>query len=158
MAAGKQSPVTVGVLVIIIVISLSFIIYRLLPPKYPVPNVDWTCENDGYKFIAPYQVESSPCPKCGKEAVRTFYYYDEVCDQISEAYRSRIDPEAPPPPADELDKPFFYDQHTQYKVPSGDWIKEYPGAETRKCPKCNSTDASKIEYAGPQSERRRIKK
>ena len=153
MAAQKQNPVTVVVLILVIAVALAFVIKAAMPKRYPRPNVDWTCEACGETFIAPAQSESRVCPKCGGEAVRTYYYYCSVHDNIFEAYRSKPNPavsmgEGDMPP----DVP--PEEMTLYKMPGGEWTSEFP--EEITCPKGNS-DPSTLEYCPPTSERRQGK-
>lgn len=150
----KQNPVSVVVLLLVIAVAIAFVVKAALPKRYPRPKVDWTCESCDEKIVASAQSMPMVCPKCGGESVRTYYYYCAVHDNIFEAYRSKPNPDVPPP-GDEMGPMVPPEEMMLYKMlEQDDWIKEFPMEVT--CPEGNK-NPEKLEYCPPTSERRKEK-
>ncbi len=131
---GKQSPLAVAGLILVIVIALSFVIKSAMPKRYRPPDVDWTCEACGYQFVQPSAHSPSKCLQCGKmEAVISAYRDCEKCGTVFEAYR--------------MMEGFI-------KKPDGEWVKEM-SEEGRKvmdelaCPNCGNNDRRTLKYSPP---------
>ena len=140
------NPIATVVLLLVIAIAFAFIIKAAIPKRYPRPIVDWTCEACSHKFTAEAQAEPMACPECDGEAVRTYYYYCSVHDNVFEAYRSKPNPEVTP--EEEMAAP---EEMMFYKLPGGEWTKGFP--EKITCPKGNS-DPETLSYCPPGSEKR----
>lgn len=149
MAQQTQSKVTAVILIVVIAIAIGFIIKTAMPKHYPRPQVDWTCESCGYTFVAESQAKSRVCPQCKGEAVRTYYYYCTVHNQIFEAYRSKPNPDVSDASPERMGPP---DEMMLYKMPGGEWETGYPMEIT--CPEGNS-DPSTLKYCPPTSEYRK---
>lgn len=145
MANQKQNPLAVFGLIAVIVIALFFVVRAALPKKYPRPLADWTCEEDGYKFVAPVEAGPIKCPKGGGEAVRTIYYECSVHGHRFEAYR--IKPAVPVAKGEKGMLPQMYGM--LYKVPGGEWTKSMEPPRI-VCPHGND-DPATLKYSPPKS-------
>lgn len=150
MAGHKQNPLIVPGLILIIVLALISIVNTALPKTNPRLVGDWTCENCEYKFIAPSGREPTACPKCGKEAVRTYYFYCSAHDHIFDGYRHKLIIEAQTSPQQGTGP--TYSASRFYKMPGGDWTSKFPAVIT--CPQ-GTSDHKKVAYCPPESEKRR---
>ncbi len=143
MADKKQNSLMAVGLISIIVIALFFVIRTASPKKPSETMADWTCEKHGYQFVAPVQLGPIKCPKHGGEAVRTVYYECSVHNHVFEAYR--VKPANPVRRREENEQQTYEQEEMLYKVPDGEWTKEFPKIV---CPHGND-DRRTLKYSPP---------
>jgi hypothetical protein len=143
MANQKQNLVVFG-LIAVIAIAVFFVVRAAMPKRYPRAMADWTCVNDGYKFVAPAQPGPIKCPKDGGEAVQTVYYYDSVHQKRFEAYETK--PVPTPGGAEKGIPPGIYGMF--YKVPGGKWIKSM--TPPRVVSPYGKTNPNALKYSPPK--------
>lgn len=157
MANKGQNPLVIAALIAVIVIALSFVVKQAMPKRYRPPAVDWTCEACGYKFVKSSASSSAKCPECDKmEVVRSIYYKCEKCNEVFEAYRTKMPalagsqegPEGMPPEMME----------GLIKKPDGEWVKEMSEQGMKimdelSCPKCGNKDRALLKYFSPASKK-----
>ncbi len=144
MRKSGQNPIAIVVLLLVIAVAIAFMVKASRPKLNLRPMGDWTCEECDHTFVAEAQHDLRACPECGGQAVRTLYYYCSVHDHVFEAYRSKLDPGVDPNQI--LGPP---EMAMLYKLPGGEWTKEYPMEIT--CPEGNS-DRETLKYCPPEAE------
>ncbi len=152
MKNSGQNTVAIVVLLLVIVIAAAFIAKQVKPKRYPRPYFDWTCEVCQHRFVAEAQRESRACPQCGREGVRTHYFYCALHDHLFEGYRSKPDPDVDVDPDDPSPGPI----PKLYKLTGGEWVKEQHGVDTFAgmwCPEGNY-DRKTFIYCPPGAEQR----
>ncbi|NOX96828.1 MAG: hypothetical protein GXO98_01940 [Nitrospirae bacterium] len=132
MAGKKQNPLGMFILLAVIAIAILLIVRSAKHKLPPQIMADWTCEKDGYKFVAPAAEGPIKCPKDGGDAVLTIYYYCSVHKHRFEAYETKPSKGGP-----------------LIKYPGGKWTK-LTGPPKIVCPLGNS-DPNTLKPSPPGS-------